>query len=113
MFILLGRAVNEFVGTTRHRYLPGGRLNARSPTPYLTPSCASDEDSSRWALAWASNSRAFFSRASTASAPAGQRSGGSAWLASWTSALASLAGSPPCKPLIFFHAATVCLVVSA
>ena len=33
--------------------------------------------------------------------------------ASWISALASLAGSPPCNPFIFFQAVTVCLVFSA
>ena len=56
---------------------------------------------------------AFCSKVSTASAPAAQRSGGSSWLASWTSAVASLAGSPPCKPFILFQAVTVCLVFSA
>src|SRR6476661_8894592 len=65
---------------------------------YLASSCARDEDSARWALAWASNSLAFFSNVSTASAPAGQRSGGPACLASWISALARIAGSPPCRP---------------
>src|SRR3954469_3808210 len=76
-------------------------------------SCASEEDISRYAFAWASNSLAFFSKVSTASAPAAQRIGGSAWLASWTRALASLAGSPPCKPFIPFQAVMVCLVFSA
>jgi hypothetical protein len=35
------------------------------------------------------------------------------WPASWTSAFASLAGSPPCWPFMLFHAVTVCLVRSA
>jgi len=80
---------------------------------YLASSCASDEDSARWALAWANNSLAFFSKVSTASAPAGQRNGGSELPASVISALASFAGSPPCNPFIFFQAATVCLVFPA
>jgi hypothetical protein len=42
-----------------------------------------------------------------------KRSGGSSWLASWTSASASLAGSPACWPFISFQAAMVCLVRSA
>ncbi len=33
--------------------------------------------------------------------------------ASWTSAAASLAGSPPCWPFMPFQAATVCVVFSA
>src|SRR3954454_13773970 len=74
---------------------------------YLPSSYARDEESPRWALAWARNSFAFFSNVSTASAPAGQRSGGLAWLASWIRALASLSGSPPCRPFIFFQALTV------
>ena len=49
-------------------------------------------DSSRWASAWASRSLAFCSKAPTASAPAAKRSGGSSWLASWTSALGELGG---------------------
>jgi hypothetical protein len=60
---------------------------------FTWPLRASDDDSSRWTLARASNSLAFFSNVPTASAPADQRSGGSAWPASWMSALASLAGS--------------------
>ena len=43
----------------------------------LGSSWASEEDSSRWASAWASRSVAFCSTAATASAPATQRSGGS------------------------------------
>jgi len=80
---------------------------------YLASSCASDADSLRWALAWSSNALAFFSKVSTASAPAGHRLGGSASLASCISALASLAGSPPCKPFIFFKPATVSRVFAA
>src|SRR5437588_4940859 len=72
-----------------------GAMNVLSQTTDLASSCASDEDSARWALAWASRSWAFRSKTATASAPAGQRNGGSPWLASRTSASASFAGSPP------------------
>ncbi len=41
-------------------------------------SWAREEDRSRWAAAWVSSTLAFFWSASTASAPAGKRSGGSA-----------------------------------
>jgi hypothetical protein len=59
------------------------------------------------------SSLAQFSKVATASAPAGKRSGGSSRAARWTSASASLAGSPPCRPFMLFHAATVCSVRSA
>jgi hypothetical protein len=48
-----------------------------------------------------------------ASAPATKRDGGSCWLASWTSAPASLPGSPPWRSFMAFQAAMVCLVRSA
>ena len=53
-------------------------------------------DSSRFASACSRSSLALFFKVVTASAPAGKRSGGSSWAARWTSASASLAGSPPC-----------------
>jgi hypothetical protein len=57
-----------------------------------------------------------FSTTAIASLPAPKRSGGSLWLATWTSALASFAGSPPWLPFTLFQAATVlrgalCVVV--
>src|SRR5215207_10112538 len=64
-------------------------------------------DSSRCSATWASSSRALASTPSTTSSPAAQRSGGSVESASWTSARASLAGSPACLPFIEVQEALV------
>src|SRR5437763_580335 len=63
----------------------------------------SDEDIARLASACASNSFAFFSNVSTASAPAGHLNGTLPVSIRPIRAGASLAGSPPCFPFMPFH----------
>lgn len=75
--------------------------------------CERDEDSSRWAFAWESKVFAFVLKASTASAPAAKRAGGSSCTVKSTSAAASLAGSPLCLPFMPFQVVTVSLVRDA